>query len=260
MGLTAPGLAIGGASWLVLVITPGVVAFTKRDRQALGLCLAQLVAVGLFVILRASADQWGVPVSVRWPAMLDRGLGLGELPTLRLQRWLYVPGRVTWLERLTALAYGAHGAAPWALALPLLVWRRDRFAPFMVAMIGLLAVALAVHVLLPTAPPWMGATGVSRVLADVSRSIDPAAYEAGLKMNGNDVAAMPSVHMGVAWLIVLATWREGSRWRVCGLAYALAVAWAIVYGGEHYVVDALAGMLVAWGCWRLARKVLLWRA
>lgn len=247
-------LAIGGGAWFALVLAPGVVAFQRRDRAALALCLAQLVAVALFVVLRAHADALGMPVAVHWPARLDRWLGFGELPTVRLQRALYTVGQVTWLERVTAAAYGAHGAAVWALALPLLLWRRPVFQRFSLAVIGLLAVSLAVHALVPTAPPWMGTPGVARVLADVARSVDPAAYDAGLRLNGNDVAALPSVHMGVAWLVLLATWNAGRWWRVAGTGYAVAVAWAIVYGGEHYVVDALAGMLVAWGAWRVAAR------
>jgi membrane-associated phospholipid phosphatase len=43
-------------------------------------------------------------------------------------------------------------------------------------------------------------------------------------------------------------WRY-PRWRWLGAAYAAAMLFAIVYLGEHYVVDGLAGWAVAGACW-----------
>jgi hypothetical protein len=66
----------------------------------------------------------------------------------------------------------------------------------------------------------------------------------------NEVAAIPSLHAGVAALVAMFLWRRMHwRWRPLLAAYALVMAFALVYSAEHYVVDillgwALAGMVV----------------
>jgi membrane-associated phospholipid phosphatase len=57
---------------------------------------------------------------------------------------------------------------------------------------------------------------------------------------------MPSLHTGVAPTIALyGVWRLTSRWRWLLLLYPLAMGTTLVYFGEHYVVDLLAGALLA---------------
>ncbi len=51
---------------------------------------------------------------------------------------------------------------------------------------------------------------------------------------------------GRALLVALFLWPVASTlWRVVLVAYALAMALTLVYTGEHYVVDVVAGWLVA---------------
>ena len=63
---------------------------------------------------------------------------------------------------------------------------------------------------------------------------------------GNPVAAMPSLHAGVSFLIALnGVHRLRTRWRWLLVAYPLSMSTALVYYAEHYVVDVLAGALLA---------------
>jgi membrane-associated phospholipid phosphatase len=76
---------------------------------------------------------------------------------------------------------------------------------------------------------------------------------------GNKVAAMPSLHAGIAFLVVFyAIWRLGSWWRWLLLLYPVAMSVALVYFAEHYVVDTIAGGLLAAlvmvGCLRWERR------
>ena len=70
--------------------------------------------------------------------------------------------------------------------------------------------------------------------------------EAG-QAGSNPVAAMPSLHAGAALLVALFLWPSvsravaRSRWRRTPSRWALT----LVYTGEHYVVDVLAGWAVA---------------
>jgi membrane-associated phospholipid phosphatase len=60
------------------------------------------------------------------------------------------------------------------------------------------------------------------------------------------VAAIPSLHAGYALLFSLYLWRMVPRWSRPVLAvYPVAMAFALVYTGEHYVVDCVAGWLYA---------------
>jgi hypothetical protein len=68
-----------------------------------------------------------------------------------------------------------------------------------------------------------------------------------LRLLYNPYAAMPSIHMAYATLVgggvYLATNR---RWlRVAGVAYPLFVFLEIVATGNHFVLDALAGVAIA---------------
>ena len=64
-------------------------------------------------------------------------------------------------------------------------------------------------------------------------------------LSANEVAAMPSLHAALPLLTALALMRlYGSRAAPC-LLYALTMGFNLVYLGEHYVVDALAGFATA---------------
>jgi len=84
--------------------------------------------------------------------------------------------------------------------------------------------------------------------------------------DANAVAAMPSLHTAFALLVVVVLWPYVRRWwaRAVLVAFPLAMTFTLVYGGEHYVIDVLAGwayvVLVcvaanAWEQWTLRRNV-----
>jgi membrane-associated phospholipid phosphatase len=62
---------------------------------------------------------------------------------------------------------------------------------------------------------------------------------------------MPSVHLGVTALIACAFWSTPLRWPT--LLYVPAMGFAVVYGGEHYLIDVLAGVAIAIAAWYWAR-------
>jgi hypothetical protein len=67
----------------------------------------------------------------------------------------------------------------------------------------------------------------------------------------NLVAAIPSLHAGIPAMTAVFLWRRVKRrWRPLLAAYVLAMAFALVYSAEHFVVDILLG-------WALAATVLL---
>jgi membrane-associated phospholipid phosphatase len=67
----------------------------------------------------------------------------------------------------------------------------------------------------------------------------------GTMAGPNPVASVPSIHMALTFLVLLAVRDIAPRltWPLVG--YNLAMAFSLVYLGEHYVFDLLVGVLVA---------------
>jgi membrane-associated phospholipid phosphatase len=145
----------------------------------------------------------------------------------------------------------------------LIVWRLDRtrFRPYAAAILGTFYLALVVSFLAPTAPPWLAAEvghlpPVTRVIDEIGTQLSPAAYDRAHDAAGpNDVAAMPSLHMAITFVVALAAWRFNRVAGVLGSAYAAAMGFALVYFGEHYVVDLLAGLFVALVVWGVVNRL-----
>jgi len=112
--------------------------------------------------------------------------------------------------------------------------------------------ALLVFITYPVAPPWWAAQdGV--VTSDIARitgrgwyDLSEAGFHRKLSALGNPVAAVPSLHAGIAmFAAVYGMTRLRSRWRWALLLYPLIMSFALVYYAEHYVVDILAGYAAA---------------
>ena len=70
------------------------------------------------------------------------------------------------------------------------------------------------------------------------------------------VAAFPSLHLGGTALFCLFMWPRVHRfWRPLLIAYPLVMTFSLVYSGEHYVTDCLAGALAALAVHLLANRV-----
>ena len=175
-------------------------------------------------------------------------------------------GAPHWYDAAAALVYVSH-----FVVIPLLtaiVWfrLRHRFRAWIVATLTMSALGCAIYVAYPAAPPWLtashGGIGTVARLSDVGWTalhLQPLGRLTELAQSGsNPVAAMPSLHAATSLLVVLFLWRSvGLVSRAMLLAYALAMAATLVYTGEHYVVDVLAGWCVA-GLGAATGELLLW--
>ncbi len=62
----------------------------------------------------------------------------------------------------------------------------------------------------------------------------------------NAVAAIPSLHSAVPFMVLLFTWSlVRRRTRVLLVLYVLAMTFTLTYGGEHFIVDAFIGWAYA---------------
>jgi membrane-associated phospholipid phosphatase len=218
-----------------------------------------LVLLVLYFYTREMADNLGMTVRYSEPIELDKWLGFGDTPSARLQSLLCgspcdPSSSAQWYDRVFIGVWMSHFTVGLGVAVILWLRNRQEFKKWMRRYLGLNFVALVCYILFPTAPPWM-ASAEGRLPSVVYRlsarawvgprpegvvAADPAAWA------GNAVAAMPSLHAGVAFLVAMyAVQRFGSPWRWLFLLYPLTMSIALVYLGEHYVTDVLAGAACA---------------
>ncbi len=210
-------------------------------------------------------------VHIDYPIDIDRVLGLGELPTLRLQRALARvdadSGAPSWrkLDRVLVWAHWAWFMVPHGSLLYILVRRRERFARAAVMTYAVFDIGASVYWLAPTAPPWYAASVAGR---------DDGAAEHARRMmveygehfwgdgwgplysvlGGNPLAAMPSLHFATTLMAALLLAEAGPLAGALGASYAAVLGFALVYLGEHYVVDLLAGAALTGAVWRLGPR------
>jgi membrane-associated phospholipid phosphatase len=73
----------------------------------------------------------------------------------------------------------------------------------------------------------------------------------------NPVAAIPSLHGAWSTLAALILWRWRPRLWPIGVTAAFVQQFAVVYLGEHYVIDILLGDVLAIGAWWLSGRIFL---
>jgi membrane-associated phospholipid phosphatase len=176
-------------------------------------------------------------------------------PTVWLQEHLWHGAHhLHWWDYATWFVYLTHFFATLVVASVLWTWAHDRFARYATMVCVLALTGFATYVLYPAVPPWLAARDGN--LGEANRTVGvvwkevPLAHFGSLFEKGqhyaNNVAAMPSLHAAYALLIALYLWRLVPRWARLPLAlYPPAMSFALVYSGEHYVVDCLAGWLYA---------------
>jgi membrane-associated phospholipid phosphatase len=179
------------------------------------------------------------------------------IPTVWLQQHLWHGGSdLRWWDYATWLVYLTHFFVTLVVAAILWRWAHDHFARFATMVCVLALTGFTTYVLYPAAPPWLAARhdqiGESNRTIGVTWHHVPITHFGSLFEKGtryaNNVAAMPSLHAAYALLVALYLWRLLPRWtRPLLVLYPPAMAFSLVYGGEHYVIDCLAGWVYALG-------------
>ena len=187
-------------------------------------------------------------------SILEAEQALGIAPERSLDSWLAAHHTVGLI--LSDYYDNAHFVVTLGL-LGVLWWRRsDIYRPLRNALVLTNVVAFLVFWRYPVAPPRM-LGGFTDVVA-ATHAIG-SWHTGALASDANQLAAMPSLHEAWAVWCAAAVWRMTRRpaLRVLGVLYPLMTAFAVLATGNHYVLDVLAGALVALlsllGADRLAR-------
>jgi membrane-associated phospholipid phosphatase len=229
--------------WVVLALLLVAVAL-GRGRAFLTDWLPFLVLFFGYEIMRGFAGKAGFPVHD--VSGLERALFAGGLPTLSLQHWFYDPARIAIWDWVGMVLYFLHFPLPIVVGFVFWVNDRGHYWRFVSALLLMSFVSFVTYLFLPTAPPWIAnhADGVHKVINETVEKwgVDYIVSPLYSRLNPNQFAAFPSLHAAFPALAAIYAW---SRYRLLaiGLTLYTACIWlAIVYLGEHYFVDALAGL------------------
>jgi len=185
----------------------------------------------------------------------------GGVPSVVLQKLLLHPdplGNFSWFEKTLTVCYGSHFIA--FLFVGFLIWlaRPRTFSLYKSSFYLLVFLGELGYALAPTVPPWMAANhfGLLPPLTHFNIELfNVAIPDISNGFDTNPIAAMPSLHAAFPILCCFLLWRL-YRWKGAPFyLYTLSVLFAIVYSGDHYVTDVLAGLALAVGCYLLGARI-----
>ena len=245
---------------LAFWVLGGLIACSAGEpRRTRRLVLEWLPFAALLLIydfLRGYADQLDTRAHVLPQIWVGRVLGGGSLPTVWLQRHLWHgPDHLRWYDYASWAVYASYFFVTPILAAALWLRAPHQFRRYSASIAVLVGSALATYALAPAVPPWLASR--DGLIPHTTRLVDPIAahvpfvdfeplFEHGQAWS-NDVAAIPSLHAALTLLAALFLGAVTRRKlvRVLLALYPLAMAFALVYTGEHYTLDVLLGWLYA---------------
>jgi hypothetical protein len=191
-------------------------------------------------------------VRVDYPIHADRVLGLGQLPTLRLQHTFAKPGEVNRFERVLVWCHWAWFMVPHGSVAYVLIRAPERFPSAAARMYGAFDVGAIFYWAIPTAPPWWASkhghlgegerVHIRRMMIEYGEQYWQdrwgALYDV---LGGNPLAAMPSLHFATSLMAAHILTEVGPVSGAIGWTYVGLLGTALVYLGEHYAIDLVAG-------------------
>jgi membrane-associated phospholipid phosphatase len=176
------------------------------------------------------------------------------------------PAQLGTVQLVLTAIYLSFFVVPHVIAAVLLVRNRGLLRKTTVATALLFVTGVIAFTVAPTDPPWMAASR-DPSLGDVERLPRLVLFELGVEFEGasgteqgygfepNALASMPSIHLGVTVIVAAVAWRGGTFWRLLACGYAVAMGITLVVSGEHYVLDVVAGALLAVMSWVFADRL-----
>ncbi|MGC9221661.1 MAG: phosphatase PAP2 family protein [Solirubrobacteraceae bacterium] len=210
---------------------------------------------------------------VDYPVKIDRVLGLGKIPSQRLQAAFTHDHRISKFERLLVWSHWVWFAVPHLSVAYTLARRPKKFPSAAARMYAVFDTGAVIYWLAPTAPPWWAAASghVERLPHGVE--VDEAGHRSDHSMahlpvrrmmleygetfwgsrwnalydtlGGNPLAAMPSLHFATSVMAARLLSEVDPVAGTVGWLYAGTLGLALVYLGEHYAIDLIGGAALA---------------
>ena len=235
-----------------------VAARRSRQRDVAVCCLQMWAYLAAYKTPHDDESAQVARVHIDYPIDIDRALGLGELPTVRLQRAFArtdpSSGTPVWrtVDRVLVWAHWAWFIVPHGSLVYILVRHPQRFTRAAVITYATFDLGAIFYWIVPTAPPWYAASlarsedrgerRVRRLMVEYGEHFWKDRWASLYSVfGGNPLAAMPSLHIATSVMAALVLTEASPAAGALGFSYAATLAVALVYLGEHYVVDLLAG-------------------
>lgn len=176
----------------------------------------------------------------------------GTIPSVTLQNLLFTGTNIHWYDYVSVLVYESHFVM--FLIVGFIFWlkRREVFHNYFLAILLLSYMSFVTFIVFPAMPPWMASQkGFIPPLSDIANTVSahfpkamslPTIYQF---FGANLVAAVPSIHAAYPWLIFLFILKQTRLFGFLFIPYVASVWFAIVYLGDHYVFDIVAGVIYA---------------
>jgi hypothetical protein len=253
--LKLPHAAVVGSSVLAPVAL--CVAVPRSRARDAAVCVLNMWGyLAAYEMPNDDPQRLAARVHVRYPIAIDRALGLGVPPTLRLQRAFSRPGKVNRFERVLVWCHWMWFFVPHGSVAYVALRDPERFPSAAARMYAVFDIGALFYWAIPTAPPWWAAQSgqiddshtihMRRMMLEYGERFWGDRWEALYDvLGGNPLAAMPSLHFATSLMAAHLLAEVGPAAGAAGWTYAATLGLALVYLGEHYVADLLAGAALA---------------
>ena len=268
------GIPVGRERLLVWIVL-GLLALSTSNlggwmRSVVVEWLPLALVLAAYDLLRGQADGLLFSPWYRPQLEADALLFGGTVPTVWLQDRLWDGSLdVRWYDYASWAVYVSYFAATYVLAGLLWFFARGRFRRYVASVALLAAMAFVTFALFPAAPPWLASREgelehTTRLIGPISGHIPffslsfEGLFERGAEYS-NQVAAVPSLHAAYTLLFTVFLWRWAGWARPLLALYPAAMAFALVYTAEHYLVDILLGwaytLVALWVVFKVADRL-----
>ncbi|MCX6791764.1 MAG: phosphatase PAP2 family protein, partial [Candidatus Gottesmanbacteria bacterium] len=225
--------------------------FIGRTKQFLRDWIPVLLLLFGYEYLRGIVPYLTKNVNI-WPMIRADEFLFGYLPTIKLQATLFDGVTLHWYDYVAVTLYITHFIIPMVVAFVFWMYDRKIFKEYTATFLVLSYLAFFTFIIFPAMPPWMASNQgyipplkkiMDQVMVSFAHPIDvPSVYRF---FGANLVAAVPSLHAAYPWLIFIFLLKKFRGLSIFALPYVAGVWFAVVYLGEHYVVDVILGFVYA---------------
>jgi membrane-associated phospholipid phosphatase len=251
-------------------MTPLLACVLRRrtPTRDVAVCMLNMWAyVAAYEMPHDDPGQLGERVRINYPIAIDRVIGFGVAPSVRLQHAFGRPGEIRRFERFLAWCHWLWFAVPHSAVAYVLVRDRKHFASAAARMYAVFDIGAIFYWAIPTAPPWWAAAhgrledgralDVRRMMIEYGPQFWGEWWTPLFKLlGGNPLAAMPSLHFATSLMGARVLSEVDPVAGAIGWAYFVALGVALVYLGEHYVIDLVGGAALAEAVHRGAPRAL----
>jgi PAP2 superfamily len=250
----SPAVVLGTSGVAPLALCVATPRSRWRDMAVCGLNMWAYLAA--YEMPHDDPEHLAARVHVRYPIAIDRALGFGVPPTLRLQRAFSTPGAVNRFERVLVWCHWMWFFVPHGTVVYVLLRHRDQFGRSAARIYAVFDLGAVFYWAIPTAPPWWAAlhgeledgraVNARRMMIEYGEQFWGdrwgALYDV---LGGNPLAAMPSLHFATSLMAAHVLAETGPIAGAVGFTYVALLGLALVYLGEHYAADLIAGAALA---------------